>query len=456
MKITPMGDRESHPGAAAEAIWSKSLAKPTFFESVERGSFELFNFSLSMRNEALAWDSGAVRAEPEQVRLERWVERTAYFHEVRHYHDLIGSVCGLHILLEATRLVDETLWLRSHGDPSAVATAVRAHKEFVSFILGAQTPDQVESVEAAHRELPVREFVYRGFQTVTVMVPIVDQDPRTGEVGHLWYRFGMRALMEHIGTELQIFIAAIGAGSDPHASDSAGTVERAHSAWGSLKRRRRHVYMLCHEWAMLQQATQRRATGETTGWDWARATPPLGDITILAAMALDLSGYAPVRDSRGNVQWQFEHPGAAFANLLLAWAELGDRYLAIDSLADELAQKVLRGQRYSTWLAAYNRSLQLRSSIVPEDLRPSSAHSSQIRAIREFVIAEHVQIMQAKQSNLTNWLLPPEYIRQLAKFPIPPLQEVAGRPIHSRPNKVVELVRTWNSLLKQAEEVLNG
>ena len=80
----------------------------SFFDTSRTAQFNLLHLSLSMHSEIPTF-SLLGKGLNESDRLDSWINATSYFHELRHFHDLVGSVCGFHTLLESTRLVDEVL-----------------------------------------------------------------------------------------------------------------------------------------------------------------------------------------------------------------------------------------------------------------------------------------------------------------------------------------------------------
>src|ERR1700744_2132832 len=89
----------------------------SFFEARTRGEFSFHNLSLSLVNSSKPINWEALRTEAEHARMDVWLDHTAFIHEMRHYHDLIGSVSGFHLFLEVTELVDSFFWILGRSEP---------------------------------------------------------------------------------------------------------------------------------------------------------------------------------------------------------------------------------------------------------------------------------------------------------------------------------------------------
>lgn len=118
----------------------------SFFEARNQGEFSFSNLSLSMVNAPTEIDFETIRAGAEDVGMEALLDGTAYFHELRHYHDLIGSVSGLQMFLEMTDLADKffhclknktiSLPLEPTGEFAPAIQLYSSYRKFFSAVFG--------------------------------------------------------------------------------------------------------------------------------------------------------------------------------------------------------------------------------------------------------------------------------------------------------------------------------
>ena len=156
----------------------------SFFETEGKGAFSLAQLSLVLMNSQPNMDDLNSEAESEEDRLDLWMNRTAYFHELRHYHDLLGSAAGLHTFLETTELVDRVFdLLRDENRPivapilsedpdSKVARTYRGSRELLEVVLG-DMPFQTANREVELDTYPTETFssAITNLTTTYPMVP---------------------------------------------------------------------------------------------------------------------------------------------------------------------------------------------------------------------------------------------------------------------------------------------
>jgi hypothetical protein len=387
----------------------------SFFESNNSGIFSLNDLSLSLRNDFPAGGFESIRAlGSEEARIERWFTATAYFHEMRHFHDVIGTPSGLGLFLETTRLVDDLLQaLAESGDNpvplgrrAADAKATRLYKlrfEYLSALLGDESRP-ITPEEAAGSEYQVQDyrFAEMGLDFYLPLVPVPSKDRRTGKVVERQVPLGLRALLEYTATEIQTVMAAVGAGDDPHAADDSVGVSRRFSCilW-KIADTDRAPYFLVHRMA------QYHLTGKCSD-----PVPGLGSLMALTLAALDIGGYARV-DGQG---WTYEHPGQGFAHLLAPWRGGRGSFEADIDEADGFVAGVL-GQSWRDFLGRYVRQMERgQHGIVPDHLAPQTAAMPLISDIREIALRDHLAIMRSKAQDLVPWVDPVRYVQSLVTF----------------------------------------
>jgi hypothetical protein len=413
----------------------------TFFDPEASGSFSLLNLSLTMANSPGDFNAAAWRSLPEEERIEQWMTSTALFHEIRHYHDLLGTICGFHLLLEATQFVDGfyvTLLkrmpskmvapIRRHNPDTALAQMYDRYSEFLKIVLG-DIPRERLSASSNLVTWPVRRYASPklGVSLAYPLIPFTVPDPFSGESETFLTPIGLRSLMEHTAVELQIFLASIGAGEDPDdPMDSEGRARRSHNLWSSLYRSSYYNYVTAHFFASLMLA----GVAPKSTVSPVNVIPPMGEVFILAQMAMDYAGYAPIERSRSGYDWQFEHPGLVFGHLMASWSRsIADRGLrtapnwdvetAALKDADAVSLSVF-DHTYSEMMRLYVDGLETRpQSYIPSHLMPSRAQMALIAKLREDLLADHTKCMSVKANNLCSMMLPPGYLRLSDQLPRP-------------------------------------
>ncbi|QGM96666.1 hypothetical protein [Methylocystis parvus] len=397
----------------------------TFFESDGVGEFSLANLSLIMVNDRKRLDE--VEPETDEERLDAWLADTAYFHELRHYHDLVGSVCGLHTFLESTAWVDRiltalaesegeiTVPIRKRQPDSAIATLHRSYKRFMDVVIGdgeiRPAPDDSELrhsiVEFASEDPPVT--------TRYPLAPIPKQNGLTGEFEEFAHPVGLRALMELTATEIQFVLSAVGAGKDE--DDMAPRALRYLDLCGRLFRGGYTRYFSARLIAEYDRMQRR-------GLPPARTTPPMAMLMPIAQTALDFSGYQAIATPWGGHSWEFEHPGLAYFHFLGELsAELEKKSLT--EIANAVSKACVNAS-YDDYLASYVRRLEEGREHMPQRLSPEAATNGIVRYIRKAVVNEHLVLMRSKRDHLQSWLHPYDYLENCDKLPLPPLRFVSG------------------------------
>lgn len=342
----------------------------SFFEPRSSGRFSLLNLSLSMTNVVSDFDAVTSGDTAEGLRIDQWLTRTAYFHELRHYHELVGSVCGFHLLLETTALADNfyralrresshtlAIPLLKASPQHPAARIFAGYRDFLVVLLGDMP---VQSFPEVKREIPVREFVSH-LPRATLRYPLVAfrrRDHFSGRMNDLLVSVGLRSLMELTATEMQIVLAAIGAGADPDDPvDAEGRVRRNHSAWSTLLRSGFYCYWVARLFGIY------RACDLVGGpVSLANTTPPLLELSAIAQAAMDFAGYAGYPDPHCGHAWEFEHPGIVYGHLLSHWhpGAANDLVEMVDSIA--VAEQAI-GRTYREFLEQYSRSLDTRAQL---------------------------------------------------------------------------------------------
>jgi hypothetical protein len=429
----------------------------SFFESGSNGAFSLNDLSLSLRH-GPPEDFATLRAlGTEAERLEAWFDATAYFHEMRHYHELVGSPSGLGLFLETTRLVDDVLValrdsetanpvpLLRRAPDSAPARLYRLHQEWLVAILGVP-PRPVTPKEASSAGYQLQEFRFPelGLDFAMPLVPVPRYDLLSGKVTERQVPLGLRALMEHSATEIQLFLAAIGAGKDPHDTDDRqGRGRRFIEQFGSLIRGERTEYFVLRLMAQYHlHGRRQRPAGFAT-------TPRLGSLMAPTLAALDIGGYAKMPDG----SWAYEHPGLIVAHLLTPWrggtASFDDDIDAVDQTVRQLI-----GMGWRDFLADHVRRMKRRpANVIPPHLAPEAAAIPLVGDIRRMVLEDHLAIMLSKAEDLCRWVDPVAYVRSLKQLPLPPLHLAPGN-VGFASSRHGAIFLSWSMLLGILEGVM--
>lgn len=438
----------------------------SFFEPKGRGEFSMLNLSLAMVNNAVEYDPESWLAEPEATRIDRWMDTTAYFHELRHYHDLVGTVCGFHVLLEATALVDHFYAALRQEAPIKLSMPLKKtqpqlkavqlylrYREFLKVVLG-DVGMEYGWKESKH--VPVRHFVsdVPNVTTTYPLVPVTRPDPWSGSNQTRLIPLGLRSLMEHIATEMQIFIVVIAAGQDPHDKiDAEGRVRRMFDIWGSLFRSDFIPYVTAYLFASYRL----HVLTSPAKPDRSKFTPGMGEILAIAEASLDFSGYHAFPDPRGSYSWEFEHPGLAFAHLVDSWGKV-DRATDLKIMVDEAARNIkVLGKTYREFLKSYVDALPERpNGLVPPHLRPISASDPLIAQLRKDLFQDHEALITMKAENLDSWFMPPLYIDSINRLPSPPLQSVPGLVVTARNKDRTLRFLWWNFMVAFMEGLVES
>jgi hypothetical protein len=172
----------------------------SFFEARTRGEFSFHNLSLSLANTPKPIDWEALRAQADDERMDVWLDHSAHIHELRHYHDLIGSVSGFHLFLEVTELVDKFFWILHQSGPeisipiSSTGPCANAlelyngYRKFFSAVFGddpleiAPAEEPIDIASGERRYLSTKRFISARPKVDTVY-PLVEYprlNPHTG------------------------------------------------------------------------------------------------------------------------------------------------------------------------------------------------------------------------------------------------------------------------------------
>jgi hypothetical protein len=366
----------------------------SFFDTNSRGEFSLLNLSLTMLNAQQDFDFASIRTlQTEKQRLDEWLSATAYFHEIRHYHDLVGTPSGLGVFLEVTRLVDDLLVaLKENSGNNVAPILVRApesaparlymeHQKFLEAALGERILVAAEE-EPETRDYEVHEFTSAalGIKTAFPLVPVPDFDPFTGESCERLVPLGLRALMEHTAYEIQTFLAAIGAGEDPNdTQDRRGRGRRILECYTKLLRGGfPPAYYLVRQMALYHAITLDRSRPVTD----LHFFPALASLVPYAQAALDIGGYAPIK-AGDEVSWEFEHPGLAFGHLLKDWSHQ-DHSFEKDLERADRAVSTLIGISWREFLQRYVAQMdRAPRALLPPQLAPEAANHALDYRFRE-------------------------------------------------------------------------
>jgi hypothetical protein len=437
----------------------------SFFDTNSRGEFSLFDLSLTLLNSPKDPDFAAIRKlSTEKERLDEWLGATAFFHEMRHYHDLVGSPSGLAVFLEVTRLVDDLLTaLKENSGKNLAPILVRApdsaparlyveRQKFFEAALGERITLASEE-ESEARGYKVSEFTSEslGVSTFFPLVPIPDFDPVTGEEHERLVPLGLRALMEHSAYEIQMFLAVIGAGADPHdLQDMRGRAQRVFECHAKLVRGGfPPAYYLARQMAHYHAITLDRTRPATD----LRFFPALASLMPFVQAALDIGGYSPISTDCG-IRWEFEHPGQAYAHLLKHWSNHDLSFEKGLERADRAVSEFLPTswreylQRYVAQMDRAPRAL------IPPNLAPEAARHPLIANIRQAVLDDHVAIMRSKAQDLLTWLNPVAYIKALGRLPRPPLIIDGVSSANVASSQTGALFLNWSILLAVLEGIM--
>jgi hypothetical protein len=432
----------------------------SFFESSSSGAFSLNDLSLSLRHIPPAEGFESLRGiGDEPQRMNAWLAATAYFHEMRHYHDLIGTPSGLGLFLETTRLIDKVLVamrdsaggnllpLQRRQPDAPAAKLYRLHHSVLAALLGENarlsTPE-----ESASQKLIVDEFDFPeiGLDFAVPLVPIPRFNQLTGEREERQVPLGLRALLEHTATEIQLFTAAIGAGDDPYTTeDFAGRGRRFLEMFQELVRGDRTPYYALR---LLGQYHLHGSKPRVAGFD---TLPKLGSLMATTQAALDIGGYAPVQGEG----WKYEHPGLAFAHLLTFWHNDFESFdTEIDAVDTAVSKLIGRGWR--DFLGHYVKRLEhdLHGTI-PPFLRPDAAEMPLIGELRRSVLEAHLAIMRSKAASLRPWADPVAYVSHIKDLPPPPLLLASGFRVGVSSSRQGAYFLLWSTLLGIVENAMD-
>lgn len=422
----------------------------SFFESRGAGDFSPLGLTLAMINAKPDVEFDRWHSLPEDERLTNWMNVSAYFHELRHYHDLVGSVCGFHTVLEGTALVDQFYDCLGKGSLSGAANLYSQYGEFFKVVMGDLPPQRTD--EELKDDLATKfESTTPQVTTYYPQVLVSGRNPESGRRESLGVPLGLRALMEHIATEMQIVAAAVGAGEDPQDKlDPEGRVRRSHSLWASLFRARFHPYYIARLYASYARYESPGQSSRLLHW-----YPPMVDVSVLAQVAMDISGYARISGKEGEAPWEFEHPGQAFAHLLAAWAETDQRPDAL-AVANSVTERVM-GKTYLEFLEQYAVTLENEPRrALPRHLLPESAQMPAVGKIRDAILADHADLIRTKIENPNLWFVPVDYLRNAGQLPKPPLQSVSYQDEMPRGKDLAVLFLTWSFLLSYMQGIAEG
>jgi hypothetical protein len=435
----------------------------SFFDSRQVGEFSLQYLSLAMRNPPVELEK-SWRARPEATKLHTWLDYTAYFHELRHYHDLVGTVCGFHIFLETTYLVDAFLEslrrlsqrklllpILQFAPDTEAARIYSGYKEFLKVVMG----DLPIEIEDTYTDIyPSRTFtsLLPPLRTTYFLVPMWRRNPETGLEEYRLVALGVRALMEHIATEMQIFLAALAVGEDAEDTPTGEDVfRRSHFLWSDLVRADFLPYIVCRIFATYRLHVL-EPDKKIDMPRFVKVTPRLGEIAPFAQAALDLGGYVPIADPIQNYTWEFEHPGLIFGHLMDAWGKTERRADLLTSVNNATIEVMKKS--YTDFLTRYAENLQSKPyTLVPPHLSPMNAKSQLIAKLREDAFELHRTLIKSKVEDLWSWFTPHRYLELTGQLPAPPIQSVPGMGVHTFEKEKRVRFLMWNFLLSFIEGI---
>jgi hypothetical protein len=397
-----------------------------------------------MLNEKPTPDVDVLRLATPKQRFDEWMGATAYFHELRHYHDLIGSPSGIVAFLAMTRLVDELLVsLRNtagsnlvpilHRAPSLPAARRYAlHHAFLSVIFGdgllpatknnsAELDYSVWQFDPAGSNgfgLQIFDSTELGVRTSLPLTPAFSDDPLTGKTTERLVPFGLRALMEHTATEIQFCLTTSAGAEDPDKIDKVGEGRAFLQLHTDLMQAGFLVPYGMARWIAQVVAISGRSRsfdGEVP--NPLRYLPGICELIPYVQAALDLGGYAPM-PADGGTNWRLEHAGQRFMQLLQHRKKGKESFAGADQ-----GVYALTGVSWRDFLLRYVAQMSSAPHrLIPPELLPEAAAFGLVADIRKSVLEEHLAIMRAKAEDLRPWLNPINYLESLNVLPRPPIQ----------------------------------
>jgi hypothetical protein len=423
----------------------------SFFDQQYEGEFSLLNFCISVAREYKFPDRHAFG--PDQL-LHEVMSATALFHEYKHYHDLVGTPCGLHLMLHVTRLVDRflaycqsegrgTLFvpLRKSAPLSPLVVLFDGYQSFLRAMCGDLPWRPAHSGSNDDEESRVRVM---GLDLKIPMVRLTDIDPLSGEDRDRFIPVGMRAIMEASALDTQFFLSAVGAG-DPHSVDEEEMLARGDRVLKLTSKVIRGGFLIPYAvCSLLFHYTSRKF-------------PPLGTLSALSDAALTYSGFSEA--AFPGTAPTFDHPGLVFMNLLDAWATLPKTAEPSRlSLQLDEATKNMGCPGYESAIAEIaNRAETNPDSLAPHALGPNEAKTIHISRIRSYLFRDFSRIAKQKAADPEKWFIAPEYLRQYEELPFPPLASVGKSAIRGvRPKSETVDWFVWLFLLAMIGDLIEN
>jgi hypothetical protein len=423
----------------------------SFFDQRYEGEFNLLNFSVSISHDYAFPDRSAL--DSEQL-LQAVMASTTLFHEYRHFHDLVGTPCGLHTMLHVTRLVDKFLNfcrtsgtgslsvpLRKNTPNSSLVALFDEYQSFLKTICGDLPSEPAPSDGPAIRPRVVRTL---DLDLKLPLMLLTDIDPLAGEARNRFVPIGLRALMEACAIDTQIFLAVVGAG-DPDLVDKREMIARGERALELGSQIIRGGFLVPYAVCSLEYHY------------FTREFPPLASLTALCDASLTYSGFSEA--AFPGTSPTFDHPGIVFVNLLQGWAQLpkSSKRLQLSQRLTKVAEGLELPGYESVISDIASRAQTDPYSLAPRFLGPDEAKSPFIGRIRRYLFHDFGSIMQQKAAAPEKWLVAPEYLRQYEKLPLPPLVSIAGTGIsgHRPKAELVDWI-LWIFLLSMITDLVEN
>lgn len=413
----------------------------SFFDQRSAGEFSLLHFVAAITQPE--GDITSLRSLSSERRLFGWMSHTTLFHEYRHYHDLIGTPCGFHTLLQVTRLLDEFLehWqtkgrgplrvpLRASAPESFIVRRYDDYRQLLTGILG----DMEDPPAGPDYKLTVR---VEGIPMTIPCVPLADLRFTDGRE-RLW-PIGLRALMESTALYVQMFASIVGS-DDPARPEGEDLEERGRKyvqLWQELVSRGHLApYTVAHFY-------DHYVSGRF---------PPLGRVPALADAAMLYSGFSEA--AYPGTEKTFDHPGGVFVHLVNTAATLASRSEASTSFLDRVAARAELPPYVATLEQMASRLETRPESLLPGFLLPESAATPLIGDVRSILLRDHAEIIRARAGAPDRWLLPSDYLRSFGSLPRPPIAVINDRPVLSRGAREGAWMSTWMFFLSALGDVV--
>lgn len=417
----------------------------SFFDQAHQGEFSLLHFAISASAPPESFSFNHL--DPE-LRLKEWMRGTSYFHECRHYHDLVGTTCGFHTMLQVSRLVDLFLHecltnargilhvpLRKHAPFSPLVLLYDQYQMLLRTILGDFPPEPVKK-EAQGVELRRVSSIEVPFFVLT------DFDHATFAYRDRAVPIGLRALLEASALEMQIYLTVGGASSrdvvDHQEIRDRG--DRYLSLWSHLIRSGFILpYGICHFY--FHYAT--------------RKYPPVAVLQAFADAAMMYSGFSEAVYPGESPT--YDHPGMTFVTMVNLFAAKGSDEGSLVDMLENTGRLIGDLPLYRALIQQMAERLDSDpASVIPKGYRPQDAKTGTIATIRDFLLRDHTAILKDRAEDPEAWLHGPEYLKRFNQLPMPPLVQVEGAFTFHRPRAEMAQWILWIFLLALVEDLVEN